>query len=74
METPIGLLPAAHAVEAEDLDVGDEDLAELLRVDREEWKAQMPQFREHFAKFGDRLPDELREQLEGLGRRLDGGA
>ena len=33
------------------LDVSDEDMAELLRVDVEEWKTHLPQFREYLAKF-----------------------
>jgi phosphoenolpyruvate carboxykinase (GTP) len=44
-------------------------MAELLRVDAEEWRAQLPQFREHLAKF-ERLPEELHEQLEALAERL----
>jgi phosphoenolpyruvate carboxykinase (GTP) len=39
-------------------------------VDPEEWRAQLPQVQQHFAKFGDRLPPELREQLEALESRL----
>jgi phosphoenolpyruvate carboxykinase (GTP) len=45
-------------------------MAELLRVDPDEWRAQLPQVREHFAKFGDRLPEELRAQLAALEERL----
>ena len=44
-------------------------MAELLRVDVEEWKAQLPQFREHLAQF-DRLPRELDAQLAALEARL----
>ena len=44
------------------VDVSDEDIAELLRVDVAEWKAQLPHFHEHLGKF-DRLPKELQEQL-----------
>ena len=45
-------------------------MAKLLAVDPEEWREQLPQLREHFATFGDRLPDELAAQLEALERRL----
>ena len=45
-------------------------MAKLLDVDAEEWRAQLPQIREHFATFGDKLPDELAAQLEGLKARL----
>jgi phosphoenolpyruvate carboxykinase (GTP) len=69
-ETPIGLVPAEGALDVAGVDVSPEDLADLLRVDPEEWRAQLPQVQQHFAKFGDRLPPELREQLEALESRL----
>jgi phosphoenolpyruvate carboxykinase (GTP) len=70
IETPIGLVPAPGAIETDGLDVTEEDMAELLRVDPGEWKAQLPQVQEHFSRFGDRLPRELRAQLEALEERL----
>jgi len=70
-ETPIGLVPAIDAIDTDGLDVSHEDMAALLKVDREEFKAQLPQVHEHFAKFGERLPDELRAQLSALEERLD---
>jgi phosphoenolpyruvate carboxykinase (GTP) len=66
VETPIGRLPAEGALPTEGLEVAPEDLAELLRFDPEAWKAQLPQVRDHLATFGDRLPPELRRQLEAL--------
>jgi phosphoenolpyruvate carboxykinase (GTP) len=70
-ETPIGLVPAEGALDVEGLDVSADDLAELFAIDPDDWRAQLPQVREHFAKFGDDLPDELRAQLEALEQRLD---
>ena len=70
-ETPIGLVPAQGALDTEGLDLSANDLAKLLAVDPAEWKAQLPQLQEHFAEFGDDLPDELRAQLEALEKRLD---
>jgi phosphoenolpyruvate carboxykinase (GTP) len=69
-ETPIGLLPAEGALDASGLDVSPEDLAELLRVDEAEWRDELPPIHEHFGKFGDKLPDELRAQLAALESRL----
>ena len=43
---------------------------ELLRVDTTEWRAEVPLIREHFAKFGDRLPAELHQAVDDLERRL----
>jgi phosphoenolpyruvate carboxykinase (GTP) len=70
VESPIGLVPAPGAIETTGLDLSEKDMAELLSVDRDEWRAQLPQLHEHFAKFGDRLPQELRAQLEALEERL----
>ena len=49
-----------------------ETMARLLEVDTEGWLAQLPQMKEHYAEFGDKLPTELRDQLEALEQRLGG--
>jgi phosphoenolpyruvate carboxykinase (GTP) len=69
-ETPIGLLPAPGDLDTTGLEISAEDLAELLRVDGPAIVAEMPQFEEHYARFGDRLPAELAAQLATLGERL----
>jgi phosphoenolpyruvate carboxykinase (GTP) len=71
VETEIGLVPAADALETGGLDLPSGDLEELLKVDAEEWKVQLPQIHQHYAGFGDALPVELRRQLEVLEERLD---
>jgi phosphoenolpyruvate carboxykinase (GTP) len=70
-ETPIGFIPPVgpEGIDTRGVDVTDAAMAELLRVDVEEWKAQLPQFREYLAKF-DRLPAELSAQLDALEARL----
>jgi phosphoenolpyruvate carboxykinase (GTP) len=69
IDTPIGRVPAEGSLDVEGLDLSTEELAELMRVDQEGWKAQLPQVREHFARF-DNLPAALREQLDALESRL----
>jgi phosphoenolpyruvate carboxykinase (GTP) len=72
-ETPIGLVPRTGAeggIDIDGLDVSEEAMAELLAVNPEEWKQQLPQVHEHFARFGERLPSELRAQLAALEERL----
>jgi phosphoenolpyruvate carboxykinase (GTP) len=71
IETPIGRLPAPDGLPTEGLDVSRESLEELVRFDPEAWAAQLPQVREHFAKFGDRLPEALRGQLARLEATVD---
>jgi phosphoenolpyruvate carboxykinase (GTP) len=70
VETPIGMIPTPAAIPVEGLDISADDLAELLRVDREEWRAEVPLIASHFEALGPRLPDELREQLAALEKRL----
>jgi phosphoenolpyruvate carboxykinase (GTP) len=70
-QTPIGLVPpvGVEGIDTRGVHVSDADIAELLRVDVAEWRAQLPHFHEHFGKF-ERLPAELREQLKALEERL----
>jgi phosphoenolpyruvate carboxykinase (GTP) len=69
-ETPIGLVPTPQDLDTEGLDITSEDLEALLAFDPDGWRAELPAMREHFARFGDRLPRELRAQLEALEDRL----
>jgi phosphoenolpyruvate carboxykinase (GTP) len=73
-ETPIGLVPSIGegGIEIEGLDLDRATMSKLLEVDPECWREQLPQMREHVAKFGDHLPDELRAQLDALEERLSG--
>jgi phosphoenolpyruvate carboxykinase (GTP) len=50
--------------------VSDDDMAELLRVNTEEWRAEVPSIREHYAKFGERLPSALTAEVDDLEKRL----
>ena len=70
IETPAGWVPAPGEIDIEGVDVSKEDIEELLRVDTDEWRAEVPLIREHYAVFGDRLPHELAEAIDTLERRL----
>jgi phosphoenolpyruvate carboxykinase (GTP) len=72
VETPIGLVPpvGAGGIETEGLDISRQAVEQLLEVDRESWLEQLPQIEEHYARFGEKLPRELRAQLDSLERRL----
>jgi phosphoenolpyruvate carboxykinase (GTP) len=72
-ETPVGNVPAAGAIETEGLNISEQELAELLRVEPEEWRRELPAIEEHFARFGDHLPEELRAQLRNLETALEQG-
>ncbi len=68
--TPIGNLPTPGALDMSGLDLDPADLTELLRVDRQGWRAELASIDEHFATFGDRLPQGLRDELNALRQRL----
>jgi phosphoenolpyruvate carboxykinase (GTP) len=70
VDTPIGRLPAPADLNTAGLELAQADLAELLRVDTDGWTAELASLREHFQRFGDRLPGELNAQLEALAERL----
>ena len=70
VETPIGYLPATGAIDTDGLDVTEEQMAELLNVDVEEWLNEIDSIREHYARFGERLPAVLSEELAALESRL----
>jgi phosphoenolpyruvate carboxykinase (GTP) len=72
VETPIGMMPPSgeRGIDATDLDVSPETMARLLEVDVDGWLAQLPQMRQYYAEFGDRLPAALRDQLAAFEERL----
>jgi len=69
-ETPIGLLPKEGELDLSGLDISSENMDELLKVDRDAWRAEIPNLEEHFAQFGERLPGKMREQMDNLKKRL----
>ncbi|MBT8227708.1 MAG: phosphoenolpyruvate carboxykinase (GTP) [Dactylosporangium sp.] len=70
IDTPIGNLPTIDALDTTGLAVSKDDLVEALKVDVDEWASEVPQIVEWFEKFGDRLPDVLRSELDTLKARL----
>ncbi|MCX5836716.1 MAG: phosphoenolpyruvate carboxykinase (GTP), partial [Deltaproteobacteria bacterium] len=70
VETPIGYVPAPGAIDTSGLNVSDEDMAELLKVDTEDWLKEVESIKEHYDQFGDRLPQALRDELAALEKRL----
>jgi len=70
-ETPIGYVPTKSGINIEGLKVTDADLTELLTVNLDEWRDEVPSIREHYATFGDRLPAALHGQVDALEKRLN---
>ncbi|HOZ60854.1 MAG TPA: phosphoenolpyruvate carboxykinase (GTP) [Smithellaceae bacterium] len=70
VKTPIGLLPKKENLDLKGLSISATDMEELLKVDIDSWKKEIPDIEKHFAQFGDRLPVRLKKQLEELSKRL----
>ena len=73
VETPLGRMPTAEAIDTTGLDLSQEAMDQLLKVEVEAWLNEIPGIEEHYARFGDRLPQELRDELTQLKERLKGG-
>ncbi|HUZ42711.1 MAG TPA: phosphoenolpyruvate carboxykinase (GTP) [Acidimicrobiales bacterium] len=70
VETPIGFVPTATAINVEGLNVTEADMTELLTVHTHEWHEEVPLIREHFAEFGQDLPAKLHEEVDRLKAQL----
>ena len=72
VETPIGYVPTKDAINTEGIEdeVTPEIMDKLLAVDTDLWKAEVADLREFYKQFGDRLPAEIKAQLDGLESRL----
>ncbi|MFP4513546.1 MAG: phosphoenolpyruvate carboxykinase (GTP) [Acidimicrobiales bacterium] len=72
VDTAIGLVPTVESIDRSGIDVTDEEMAALLEVDHDSWKGEIPLIAAHFDFIGERLPEELRAQLDELENRLAG--
>ena len=71
VETPIGYEPKPEDINIEGLDIDLDTVKGLLDVDKNLWKEDAAGIEEFYQKFGDRLPKELKAELETLKKNLD---
>ena len=69
-ETEIGLMPEDNALDLSGLDISKETMDKLLSVNKENWKKEVGMIEEFYAKFGDKIPQELTNQLNDLKKKL----
>ncbi|ROP44730.1 phosphoenolpyruvate carboxykinase (GTP) [Pseudokineococcus lusitanus] len=70
VETPVGLVPPAGALDLSGLDVDPADVTAALAVDVEEWRAELPEIEAWLDLLGPTVPQALHDELDGLRRRL----
>jgi phosphoenolpyruvate carboxykinase (GTP) len=70
VETPIGYVPAPDSLDLSGLDMGPADVEQAVRVDAEEWAAELEGIEQWYRQFGDSLPKELSSELQRLKERF----
>lgn len=71
VDSAIGLLPTKNAIDLSGLDTTTEQMDELNHIDAHEWVGEVKKAREFFSNFGDRLPEEITQELDGLQNKLE---
>ena len=71
VDTPVGRVPSAQALDLSGLSLSDADMHLLLDVDAQVWSEEASLIPEFYEKFGDRLPKTLWKQHEALVERLN---
>ncbi len=71
IDTPIGKMPTLDGIDFNGLEMNEADKASLLRVDVEGWLQELPGIEEYYDSFGNHLPEELRQQIKALKKRLE---
>ncbi len=69
-ESEIGFLPEISDIDTTDLEISEAQLTELLSVDKAVWMEDVADQEKYFAQFGDRLPAEIKAELETLKNNL----
>ena len=70
VETPIGRIPAEGEIDMEGVEITPEQATELFAVNADSWLAEADLTEEYYAQFGDRVPAQMRSQLDDLRSRL----
>src|SRR5690606_999020 len=68
--TPIGIVPAENELNLDGIEVPAADLEELFEIDPASWLEEADLTEEFFARFGEKLPVQLRDELTALRQRL----
>ena len=70
-ETAIGFVPKLGSINTTGLDGVEANMADLLAVDKGQWKDELDLVREQYAAFGAHLPKELANQITAIEARFE---
>ena len=71
LETPIGRLPVVESLNLHGLQLENNDVHELLRVDLDGWRQEMPLIQEYYRGFSERVPEALQRETAEISTRLE---
>ena len=69
-KTAIGYIPNAKDIHLEGINLTEEDVEELLHIDKEAWTEEVQKQEEFFRKFGNKLPEEIIKEHKKLKARI----
>ncbi len=72
VKTAIGYIPTSDSLDLNGLDISSGVIDEILRVDNKSWSEEVKVLKEFFTSLGNKLPNELINELDKLESRLKG--
>ena len=72
VKTVIGNLPKKEDLDVSGLDISDATVETLLAVDKDAWKKEYESIKEYYKTFDGKMPKEMYDQLDALGKRIEG--
>ncbi|MFZ1461482.1 MAG: phosphoenolpyruvate carboxykinase (GTP) [Ignavibacteria bacterium] len=70
-ERPYGNIPSKGTIDVSGLGLSEEDVEKLFAISKEEGLAEVNEMKDYYKIFGDRLPEELNEELAKLEERYN---
>lgn len=71
VKTAIGYMPTPDAIDTTGLDISEETMKELLTIRKDEWLKEIESIKEHYKNYEPKLPQELKNQLAALEKRVN---
>ena len=69
-KTAIGFIPGAKDLDLEGLDMTEDRVSELLKIDMSDWVKEAQEVKSFYDKFEGKIPLELQDELDNLVKRL----
>lgn len=70
-ETPAGFVPDLNNFNLEGLNIPAAKMQRLFEVDPAQWQQELKDIAKFFASFGERLPEEMKQEYQLLSKRLE---